>query len=52
MKQALLIIDMQNAYFEDETLERDRLAVTRECNRLARHAAEAGSEVLVIVTEH
>ncbi|RJU02292.1 cysteine hydrolase [Arthrobacter frigidicola] len=52
MKQALLIIDMQNAYFEDETLERDRLAVTRECNRLARHAAGAGSEVLVIVTEH
>ncbi|WP_246018932.1 cysteine hydrolase family protein [Arthrobacter crusticola] len=52
MKQALLIIDMQNAYFEDEALERHRLTLTRECNRLARHAVEAGSEVLVIVTEH
>ncbi|WP_294563102.1 cysteine hydrolase family protein [uncultured Arthrobacter sp.] len=52
MKQALLIIDMQNAYFEDGTLERHRPALTRECNRLARHAAEAGSEVLVVVTEH
>ncbi len=52
MKQALLIIDMQNAYFEDEALERNRPKLTRECNRLARYAVEAGSEVLVIVTEH
>jgi nicotinamidase-related amidase len=52
MKKALLIIDMQNAYFENDVLERRRAAVTRECNRLARHAVESGSEVFVIVTEH
>jgi nicotinamidase-related amidase len=52
VKQALLIIDMQNAYFEDETLEQHRPALIRECNRLARHAVETGSEVLVILTEH
>ncbi|MHA7262925.1 cysteine hydrolase family protein [Arthrobacter sp. TMN-37] len=52
MKQALLIIDMQNAYFEDAVLERERGAVTQEINRLARQAVEAGSEVLVVVTEH
>jgi nicotinamidase-related amidase len=52
MKQALLIIDMQNAYFEDKELGRHREAVIRGCNRLARHAVDSGSEVLVIVTEH
>jgi nicotinamidase-related amidase len=52
VKQALLIIDMQNAYFEHDALERRRAAVTKECNRLARHAVESGSEVFVIVTEH
>ncbi len=52
MKQALLIIDMQNAYFENGTLDRHRASVTEECNRLARHAVESGAEVLIVVTEH
>ncbi|MDQ4046986.1 MAG: cysteine hydrolase [Actinomycetota bacterium] len=49
---ALLIIDMQNAYFEDPGLAPRRDELVRACNRLVSDFTEKGAPVLVVGTEH
>jgi nicotinamidase-related amidase len=51
-RAALLIIDMQNAFFEDEVLERSRSSLVAACNELIAAADRGGSIVLVARTEH
>jgi nicotinamidase-related amidase len=49
---AVLVIDMQNAYFEDTALQSQRRDVTAGCNRLIAAAQESGAKVLLVKTEH
>jgi nicotinamidase-related amidase len=49
---ALLIIDMQNAFFEDEKLARVQDSLVRACNGLIDVARRGGAPVLVARTEH
>ena len=49
---ALLLIDLQEAFFEDETLARERGALVATVSELARAALDAGRPVLLITTEH
>lgn len=49
---AVLIVDMQNAFFEDPELERQKDAVTAACNRLIAAAQNHGAKVLLVGTEH
>ncbi|MEE2521943.1 isochorismatase family cysteine hydrolase [Pseudarthrobacter sp. J75] len=49
---ALLVIDMQNAYFEDPELEASREQVVKGCNELITGFTSAGHKVLVVRTEH
>ncbi|MDQ0755245.1 cysteine hydrolase family protein [Arthrobacter sp. B3I4] len=49
---AVLIIDMQNAFFEDPGLQSQREGITTACNRLIRAAQESGTKVLLVRTEH
>lgn len=49
---AVLIIDMQNAFFEDPVLQGHGDAVTAACNRLITAAQESGAKVLLVKTEH
>ena len=49
---AVLIIDMQNAFFEDPVLQRQRGDVVAACNRLITAAQESGAKVLLVKTEH
>lgn len=49
---ALLIIDMQNAYFEDPGLTSRRDELVRACNRLISEFTEKGAKVLLVGTEH
>lgn len=49
---ALLIIDMQNAYFEDPGLAPRRDELVRTCNRLISGFMENGAKVLLVGTEH
>lgn len=49
---ALLVIDMQNAYFEDPALAAEQDAVVQACNELLHAFASAGHKVLLIGTEH
>ena len=49
---ALLIIDMQNAYFEDPGLTPRREELVRACNRLISDFTEKGAKVLLVGTEH
>lgn len=51
-RTALLIIDMQNAFFEDEVLDRSRASLVASCNELIGAAARGGAHVLVARTEH
>ena len=48
----LLIIDMQNAYFEDPALAQRREGLVRACNSLIREFAANGAKVLLVGTEH
>ena len=48
----LLIIDMQNAYFEDPALAARREGLVRACNSLIREFAGNGAKVLLVGTEH
>ncbi|WP_104139708.1 cysteine hydrolase family protein [Arthrobacter sp. ZGTC131] len=48
----LLIIDMQNAYFEDPALAQRREGLVRSCNSLIREFAANGAKVLLVGTEH
>jgi nicotinamidase-related amidase len=49
---ALLIIDMQNAFFEDAMLARVQHALVGACNRLIDAAHHGNSPVLLVRTEH
>ncbi|MET1036118.1 MAG: isochorismatase family cysteine hydrolase [Arthrobacter sp.] len=52
MGAALLVVDMQNAYFEDPVLEGQRTEVVAACNRLVVLARSLGAPVFTVVTEH
>ncbi len=49
---AVLVIDMQNAYFEDPGLAVHREKTTSACNALIAAATSHGSPVLLVRTEH
>lgn len=49
---ALLIIDMQKAFFEDGALGNRQEALVAACNSVIRDAREAGVAAYVIRTEH
>lgn len=49
---AVLVIDMQNAYFEDPALGDSKERLTAACNRLIAAARESGTKVLLVQTEH
>lgn len=49
---ALLIIDMQNAYFEDPGLAPRRDELVLACNRLISDFTGKGAKVLLVGTEH
>lgn len=49
---AVLIIDMQNAFFEDPVLSNNREGVTIACNELIAAAQERATKVLLVKTEH
>lgn len=51
-KSALLIIDMQNCFFEKESLAAVREPLVASCNRLIARAFRAGSPVVNVRTEH
>ncbi|KNC17237.1 cysteine hydrolase [Arthrobacter sp. RIT-PI-e] len=51
-RTALLVIDMQNAFFEDQMLAAARQELVVACNALVRAARAGGAPVLVIGTEH
>lgn len=48
---ALLIIDMQNAYFEDPGLAPRREALVRACNRLIEEFAANRAKILLVATD-
>lgn len=52
MTVALLVIDMQNAYFEDETLAAEQDRLVANCNQLIIAAREAECPVFLVCTEH
>ena len=52
MKTALLVIDMQNAFFEDDALAAQRSQVASACNELIAEARKSGAPVLIVRTEH
>jgi nicotinamidase-related amidase len=49
---ALLVIDMQNAYFEDPALAAQQEQLVEACNELLDAFAAAGQKALLIGTEH
>ena len=49
---ALLVGDMQNAFFEDPNLERHRESLVLPCNELAAFARSTGMPIFNIRTEH
>ncbi|WCI09219.1 cysteine hydrolase [Arthrobacter sp. OVS8] len=49
---AVLIIDMQNAFFEDPVLSNRREGVTIACNELIAAAQKRATKVLLVKTEH
>jgi nicotinamidase-related amidase len=49
---ALVIIDLQNGFFEDPVLVRDRSRIVEATNTLAERARAAGAPVFTVVTEH
>ena len=51
-KTALLIIDMQKAFFNNEALEKDREKLIKNCNQLINYCKGSGAAVFNIVTEH
>ena len=52
LSTALLVIDMQNAYFESPELARHQERMVEKTNELIRAAREAGVPVLMVCTEH
>lgn len=51
-RTALLVIDMQNSYFDFPELEEQRESVTEKVNELIRAAREGGCPILLIRTQH
>ncbi|GER23103.1 isochorismatase [Zafaria cholistanensis] len=51
-RAALVVIDLQNGFFEDPVLSRDRTRIVESTNTLAEQARAAGAPVFTIVTEH
>ncbi|WP_434995327.1 cysteine hydrolase family protein [Arthrobacter sp. Ld5] len=51
-RAALLIIDMQNAFFEDETLAGQQERLVTACNDLIDAARSGRSPVILVRTEH
>lgn len=51
-RDALLLIDLQSDYFDDDELARCREDVVAACNRLAEAAHRHGVPVLEVRTEH
>lgn len=51
-KYALLVIDMQTAYFNNDALERRRSPLVKACNELITQAAKQNLPVINIVTQH
>ena len=49
---AVLLIDMQNAFFEEPTLRGRRNELTAACNALISAAAEGTAKALLVRTEH
>ncbi len=52
MATALLVIDMQKAFFEDEALGKQQDRLVKACNAAIEDARNAGAPVYVIRTEH
>jgi nicotinamidase-related amidase len=52
MTTALVVIDLQNDYFNDEELERCRDDVLARTNQLVRAARDAGAPVVEVQTVH
>ena len=52
MRTALLVIDMQNAFFEDPALAAQRARIAAACNGLIAAARESGAPALLVRTEH
>lgn len=52
MKTALLVIDLENAFFENGALAAERDRVVRACNELIAAARESDARVLLLRTEH
>ncbi len=51
-RTALLVIDMQNSYFEFPELEEQRESVTGKVNELIAAAREGGCPIVLIRTQH
>ncbi|QOD04278.1 cysteine hydrolase family protein [Pseudarthrobacter sp. BIM B-2242] len=49
---AVLMIDMQQAFFEDPALERQKEETVRQCNHLITAAKDNNVKVLLVKTEH
>ncbi|GAA3269489.1 cysteine hydrolase family protein [Paenarthrobacter aurescens] len=49
---AVLVIDMQNAYFEDPALKGRQEEIVAACNSLTSAASQAGAKVLLVGTVH
>lgn len=52
MKKALIVVDMQKAYFANEALERQRERLTATCNQLITSALDHAVPVFLLRTEH
>lgn len=52
MKKALIIVDMQKAYFANEELELRRTQLTKVCNQLIADAHRHEAPVILLRTEH
>ncbi|GAA3680100.1 cysteine hydrolase [Arthrobacter ginkgonis] len=51
-RAALVVIDLQNGFFEDPVLARERPRIVDATNALAERARAAGAPVFTVVTEH
>ncbi|WP_298584722.1 cysteine hydrolase family protein [uncultured Kocuria sp.] len=51
-RTALLVIDMQNSYFDFPELEEQRESVTEKVNELIRAAREGGCPIVLVRTQH
>ncbi|WP_138445209.1 cysteine hydrolase family protein [Sinomonas susongensis] len=52
MKTALLVIDMENAFFENAALAAQRDRLVGACNELIAAARESDARILLLRTEH